>query len=206
MGPQFLDSFADNLMVFYLLIGANYIAALFSCQLQAALKHNMAFKHFLGFMTLYFSVVLLIKKDDVPVNPARKLVDALLLYGLFVLSTRMPFGFSAIVIMLLFVIYYLNGTKDYYAEIKDDKQRNENTVAIIERVQKTLKYLAFALILTGFVIYLGQKSREYKKEWDWMVFMFGKPSCKENFLPKKYIRTIYTDLLDGLKMFLPLRR
>jgi hypothetical protein len=203
MVPTFLDSYANYLIVFYLLIGANYIASLFSCQLQYALKNSMVFKHLLGFMTLYFSVVLVAKdSDQAPVNPARKLGEALVLYVLFIMSTRMPIGLFATVASLLFITYYLNGTKAYYAEVKDGhkQQRSNRTVAVIENVQQTLKILAFVLILIGFILYLGQKSREYKSQWDWGLFMLGTPSCKENFLPKKYQRSGWTDFVDGLNM------
>ena len=51
------DAPYNTLFIIYLLISCNFLANLFSCNLQQLLSENMYVKHIFGFLTMLFCII-----------------------------------------------------------------------------------------------------------------------------------------------------
>lgn len=162
-----------SIFVLYLIISGNFLANLFGCRTQEALSNNMWLKHLLGFMTMYFFVVLVDNKSKWSDSPRAQMLFTLLFYVMFVLTTRMDYKWWLAFIVGLSVIYILQVYKDH--EKTDDKERKQ-----YETYQRYLSYIVGLVIILGFFIYYGRKKAEYGKGFDHLTFLVGKTSCSFN--------------------------
>ena len=102
---------AKQLFVFNLIVSGNYVGETFACNIQELFSNNMYVKHLLGFMTMYFFVVFL--EGDNVVKPLVSVYTTIGLYLWFVMITRTSRKYTLIVMVLIFLIYALNNTKEY---------------------------------------------------------------------------------------------
>jgi hypothetical protein len=162
-----------GIIVFYLLIVANFLAPLFNCRLQDVLYNNMYLKHVFGFVTLFFFVVL-VEPDHSDKTLMYQFIMAISLYAWFILTTRMEIHAFALFIIVLFLLYLFN---IYYEKnAKEGSEEHKNLVK--ERVNRY--GLIFGVIITaiGFTSYVGQKKIEYGNRFTWYEFFLGNPECK----------------------------
>lgn len=166
-----LIKYSNYIFVLYLIISANFLANLFSCRVQYLLSNNMYVKHLLGFFTLLFFIII--------VNNNEKKNEALIfiaigIYLLFIITAKIDFNFWIIFIILLSIIY----TLEIY------KKENENNTTIgnidINTIQYSLIIFNVFIIIVGFFVYLGKKKFEYKENFNYTTFLFGKNKCANN--------------------------
>lgn len=165
-----------SIFVLYLIISGNYLANLFGCRTQEALNNNMWLKHLLGFMTMFFFVVLVDSKSKWSDSPRTQLLFTLLFYCMFVITTRMDYKWWLAFIIGLSLIYILQVYKEH------DKTEESNRKNY-ETYQRYLIYITGIIILLGFVIYYGRKKSEYGQNFDHSIFLLGKTNCSFNKEP-----------------------
>lgn len=165
-----LFSSTKSIFVLYLIISGNYLANLFGCKTQQALNNNMFLKHLLGFMTMYFFVVLVDSKSQWSDSPRTQLLFTFLFYCIFVITTRMDYKWWIVFILGLCVIYVLQVYKDH------DKTKETDSIKY-ENYQRYLIYFTGIVIIVGFLIYYGRKRLEYGDFFDNITFLLGKTSC-----------------------------
>ena len=197
----------QNIFILLLIISGNYIGELFPCRIQDLLSKNVFIKHFIGLLTLIFFVNL--TDTNLNLKFIELILSSLLLYFLFLLlinNEKNCFLFVTIILgtMYLLQLYktdILNSNKiDDINEINkiDDENLQKsiiNKLHIIDIFQKILFLIFLISLIMGFIVYLGQKKIEYKNKFDYLIFLFGKPSCKNkspevNFLTS--IKASYT--------------
>jgi integral membrane sensor domain MASE1 len=159
-----------NIFVLYLIVSGNFLANLFGCRTQKAFGNEMWLKHLLGFMTLYFFVALVNTKSTYFDTPQSQLGFSFLCYIIFLISARMDYKWWVVFILTLAVIYILQVYKEH-------KNTEEKTKDDFTNYQKYLAYFSFAVLILGFVIYIGKKKVEYKNAFNWLTFILGKPNC-----------------------------
>lgn len=167
---EFLFYSPNSILVLYMLICGGYIANLFGCRVQYLLSNNMVLKHLLGFMTMYFFVVVTRQET---VKPNTHAFLAALFYIIFVITTRMDYKWWFAFIIGLFVIYILEAYKTN-DKIEEEKKKQ------IEYYQKYLIYIVAVIILLGFIIYYGKKKAEYGSDFDHFTFLIGRTNCLSN--------------------------
>ena len=96
---------SSGIVLFYLVVGGNYIAELLSCRLQHSFSDQISLKHLLGFLTLLFFVVMGQPNYTAKYSMWRIIGQSLLLYAMFVMSTKSESG-CFIFSLLCFVITY----------------------------------------------------------------------------------------------------
>ena len=119
----------------------------------------MLFKHLLGYMTLLFFVALTMPS----VFRHNQILTVIALYLFFIIFSKTYYVFW-IMNVVIFAIIYLIST---YFENKTDKWRENNkefedSFKIIKRL---LVYFTIVTVSIGFLVYLGNKKREYKKSF-----------------------------------------
>lgn len=165
-----LMSSPKSVFVLYLIVSGNFLANLFGCRTQQALTNTMWLKHILGFMTMYFFVVLADSSSPFTDSPQMQFLFTLFCYTLFLISTRMDYKWWIAFILTLAVYYILQVYKDHSQTKEQDKEK-------YSRIQKYLTYLAGSILILGFLVYIGKKKLEYKDQFNWSSFLIGKPTC-----------------------------
>jgi hypothetical protein len=168
------SNYINPLFLLFLTISGNFLAPLFSCQVQELFTTSIYHKHILAFCTLFFAIVL-------ASNPVKDLTllfrKTILLYLLFILITRMDKNF--------FLLFLFTLASKYILDIKI-KNLPEDTPQTIKdnynKIDKVLDYVLIVVGIVGFLIYFGEKRYEYGKNFDFITFIFGKTICKSNKL------------------------
>lgn len=183
--------FAKQMFMLYLIISANFLAQIYSCDIQELLQKSMLVKHVLGFLTVFFAIVLVDAENKEP--PYKKLLKTCVIYCLFLLSSRCDFYMLMIVLLCLFIVYFIN---QYRQQLPPEEEQTRHH---LHRYEVILEICIVFLIVTGFLMYLGQKAREYENKWSWETFFVGVPKCKFNNIPKSKVRTPLKDIVYGVK-------
>ena len=148
---------------------------------QDIFEKNMLIKHFFSILTIYFFIILsnATSEGEVPKSPVSQLKSSLLIYGLFIISTKMNKKYWIPLIIVLGSIYMLYVFKDYNQKIKEDPELIHIKTSTIENVEYILYIITFVLLIVGFVHYLGEKKLEYKNNFSYQDFLLGIPACKK---------------------------
>lgn len=152
--------------ILYLVISSNFLAQLFSCRLQYILNNSMMIKHILGYMTLLFFIVL-VSGENLTTNTV--LINSLVIYIIFVMSTRMVFNYFVVFIFMSLVLYIV-----HLYQTKNPEKKQLNTVKLI------MQYAILVVLVIGFIFYLVEKKMEYKEKFSYLTFILGKPVCKSS--------------------------
>lgn len=157
------------LFVLYLVISGNYLGNLFGCQVQNIFNNNMLVKHLLGFLTFYFFITVIDNTNTF--NSKQKLIISLVVYSIFIMSTKTHYKFWYVLIIGLGIAYTLFIVKDEY---KTDEEKKKQ----IENIQKILVIVAMIALVLGFFYYMGEKKIEYGKDFEFKKFLLGAPTCR----------------------------
>ena len=167
-----------GMLLFLLIISGNYIGGLVSCRTQYLLNNNIYYKHFIGFISLYFFIMLV----ELDINPIKSLILTVPMYFYFLMLTKSQSTFFISVIFILIILVFIQKYKSY---LEKKTQLSKSELIFIKNVDLLRKIvIGIILILTiiGFLIYLGMKKVEYKNNFNLKNFLFGKIVCKNNFL------------------------
>lgn len=164
------------LMLFYLIILNNYTQDLISGQLKDFITHNRLAQHAIAFTTL---LVLINLFTDV-----KNIYDcglyALLIYILFILTTKLDIKWNMCLFVILFVSYF-NETDLTFNEkrISNDKNVPENRTKEIIQVNDLIK-LGFVLLvilvtMLGSSQYCDKKLVQYGGGFDPLKYLLDAP-------------------------------
>jgi len=165
-----------SIFVLYLIISGNFLANLFGCRTQEAFNTNMWLKHLLGFMTLYFFVVLADSKSKLSDSPTQQFGFSILFYLLFLLTTRMDYKWWLAMIIGLAVVYIMQVYKEHDKTEEELRQQ-------LGQYQTYLVYLLSVVLVVGVIVYYGKKKIEYGENFNPLKFLVGNPSCSFNREP-----------------------
>jgi len=180
----------NGLFIFYVIVAANCITTMLSCDLQRILNDNMWVKNAIAFMTIYFSVILVNTTDDNEKQPMKLLMSTLLLYALFLVTTHCNFRYFVAAVVCMFVIYishdFKKSLEQLSARVTDDssgakqkgKQLIDLVVKIINYVQIYAQVIIVGIFCVGFVVNLGEQSLKNKGSWNWTKYFLDIP-CRE---------------------------
>ncbi len=191
-----------TIFVLILIISANFLAQLFPCRLQKLLNENIYIKHLFSFLTLLFFVVLTAPLDDKSLGNIFN--KSLILYVWFILMMRTDPYIFIILLLVIAIIYILvlkeNELKANIENLnkeskeKDNNEKNienlNNQINYIQNINQKLLYVTIILTIFGFILYMGEKKCEYKKDFCYIKFIFGRPTCKNKSPPINYKKAI----------------
>jgi hypothetical protein len=188
-----------TIFVLILIISANFLAQLFPCRLQKLLNNNIYIKHLFSFLTLLFFVVLTAPLDDKSLQNI--FYKSLTLYVWFILIMRTdPYIFILLLLVIAFIYILVLKENELKADVENEnKQKNSNQekinkinqeITFIKNINQKLLYTSIILTIIGFLLYMGEKKCEYKKDFCYLTFIFGKPSCINKSPPINYKRAI----------------
>lgn len=198
---QFFVDRISAIFVFTLIISGNFLAQLFPCRIQEALVHNIFIKHLFGFLTLFFFGIVAIPS----LANISGMISSFFLYIVFLINAKTKYQFWISVFVLYAVIYLLHIVKKEHVSYIDNPNSSKETVenyikrnSYIEIIQNISLGLIFILTILGFLIYMGDKKLEYKDKFDYVIFFFGKPYCKDSKI--KTETPIFKSLYNAFNM------
>ena len=173
-----------TLFIFFLIISGNYLGQLFPCKIQKVFTENVYLKHFFGFLTLTFFVLLI--DSSRPQNFSTIFTTSIGLYFVFLLLMNTNVLFFILSILTLAIIYLIH-IYQTQTNVKTDPETDPETNPSFHisnewmtRTKDTL-YMVFTLsTLVGLLVYMGEKKIEYGKKFNYLTFVFGKPSCRSS--------------------------
>ncbi len=176
-----------GLLLFLLIISGNYIGNLFSCRIQNAFTNNIYSKHIIGFISLYFFIIL-VDPNLERINPLKTLILTIPIYVYFLILSKAEAPVFLVIIFLLIFLVMINSYHNYLNIKKAEKnslsKREEFYSQNIISVKKFIIGTIFVLTLLGFLVYLGMKKVEYQGKFKLLSFIFGTKACKNNSMGK----------------------
>ena len=161
------NEYIKGLFLLLIAILGNYNGELLNCRVQKIINGSLYMKHFVTFLLLFFAIDF--SKDELE-YPIKTLKKSLIIYILFLFSSRLNIYISGIFFLLLVVIYVIENFINYYTKV----EKRDTTQ--LENVKLSLLNIEGMLIIVGFLLYLYKQYRE-KKKWDTMKFIFGTLKC-----------------------------
>lgn len=197
-----------TIFVFILIVSANFLAQLFPCRFQKALSDNMYIKHVFGLLTLNFFVTLTLPEYNASLYETFK--SSSLLYLLFIVITNIETTFFYIVLFLSGISYLIylkkNVLQTKINEIAETPDTVDNARAkglstetgpmlkdqlnTYHTIAHYINIMSMALIAFGFIVYLGKKKYEYKNDFRFLTFLFGRPTCLDKSPSISYMQAI----------------
>ena len=161
------------IFTFFLLICADSTSSLFPCHVRRVLENNLIVKHVMVYLTITFLVVLL---ENFPDKNLYKIFSvSFFLYILFIFISKTEYGFFISILIITAIIYIAKKTEIAYNK---EKEGLDNKHDLIIKINNGLIIVIFILTIIGFLIYMGRKKFEYKNNFNYLTFIFGKIECK----------------------------
>jgi hypothetical protein len=178
--------------IFYLLLVGNYIGnSLFTCFQIKYIQSHKWLQLFIAFLLFYFLVTILSNTGKLEYTPPiEKLVYSLFYFIGFVVVMRLDPRVTAMVLFLIFVIYFIELNKDFYldsgSKIDDPLDQDiynsnkywitfdfpfkirlfpvePNDFVMINKVETIIYYSILFLLVIGFISYGGEINDTLKR-------------------------------------------
>ena len=179
-----------SVFVLLLIISGNFLGELMPCRVREELSSNMILKHFFGYLTLvFFAIVTVFKTSSMNI-----LFLSFLVYVYFIVLSKTNWRFWIVVVFLLGISYIIHVWGLTYKKEHSEEGElgyEDSIINMLPTIQLSFVWLASVLTIIGSIVYMGNKKKEYGKDFSYMYFFLGKPECRG--------KSPNTKLLDDLK-------
>jgi hypothetical protein len=186
MEIQTLFSRFAFVFLIFTVVSSGYITEILSCQMRNMFETSTYFRHFIGILMVFVFIMLeggwsFDKAEDEKAptdwasgNVLHSIIIAVLIYGVFIISSKSRFLPNVIFFMLLFALYAMNTQRNYWNDRQMiSKESNERTLM----VEYVVAGLSVAVLGYGFVDYVGYQKEERGAAFDWKKFILGAHKC-----------------------------
>jgi len=195
--------------VFYLLLIGNYIGnSLFTCFQLTYIKNNKWLQLLISFFLFYFLVTVLSNTGQMELTPPiEKLFYTFFYFIGFLCVMRLDIWISVIVIILIFIIYFIELNKDFYLEGSQEVSNPEeariykenqywitlnwpfkiklfpvnlDVFPYINQIETIIYYVILVLLLLGFVSYGGEikDTLKHSSRLTWVDVIMDTQICR----------------------------
>jgi hypothetical protein len=174
------------LFLVFAVISGGYMSDILSCQMQKFLSTASASRHLVGILLIFVFIMLEggwsfdTKLNDRAPNDwsSGNVIDtaamALLIYVLFLLSSKMQFTPNVIFFLCLLLLYALNTQRSFYYARDMIEQKTNKTIVLLQYV---LLALTAAVFVYGIGDYATYQMKEYGNDFSWFKFILGTEKC-----------------------------
>ena len=155
-----------------LAVSGNFLAETLGCQTQNLLKNNQLVKQILIFFVIYFTLGL---SSEKPVNPMKELKFAFTIWILYIMFTKTNLFFSLIVFTLFTINFIIQNYINYYQSLKNNNKKQ--LAHKLTKIHNIINTIIVILLIIGFIDYFLKQYNDYKKDWSFLKFIFGKTEC-----------------------------
>ncbi len=175
-----LSKIIASIFIFYLLVFCNYTKELIGCKLNYHLSTNIYAKHLIGFLLLYF-LIIVVDSDNIENTYLYNVGIAFIVYILFIITTRIPYYLIIPILILLIALYVINNVKRKEQEKNanlPESPYEKNEVDKYFYMELSLIFIIGLLMSIGFIYYGFEKYCEYGKKFSILTFVIGNTTCK----------------------------
>lgn len=156
-------------MYLWLLFG--YLATQINCDLQRLMFNSVIVRHLVSLLAFFFLFTLIDSTNKS--NLITTWTKTLVVYGLFILTTKSKWFFIVPVLILLLIDQSI---KKYEQNVKDQSAKIR-----IEKISKCINFLVIVIIVIGAIDYYFRQKQEYKRNFSFVKFLFGtNKACKKS--------------------------
>jgi uncharacterized membrane protein len=146
------------------------------------LKENMFAKNLIGFLTFYFFIA--ISDKTTTYGPLKKIILSVIVYLLFIMSTKMTHTYWVILMILLGSIFIIQifkeenripETTETYDSV--DLRKRLDRIKMINNTQKILAIGSLIILLLGFSNNIYHKSQQFGDDFSILSYFFSKNVC-----------------------------
>jgi len=203
MQADLIKSFA----IFYLLLVGNYIGqSLFTCLQIHYINQHKLLQFIIAFFLFYFLVTVIADTGHLELTPPiEKLVYSFFYFIGFLLVMRLEIKITAVVLILIFAVYFIELNKDFYLEppIKNKEEERifmdnqywitfdwpieirlfpvrKEDFMMINQLETGIYYLIIVLLVVGFIAYGGEikDTLKHSKNLTWIDVIMDSQICE----------------------------
>lgn len=150
-------------------VSGNFVAETLSCPTQRLLSENMYAKNVVVLMIIYFTLGFT-EESAHPLVLARQTI---LIWVFFLIYNKMNIKYSVTTLGMLFIVLILKNVTDYYSNYDGYGYFN----SILKKNIRNVFIITCMILLYGFIKYFIEKKQQYKDEFSYKYFIFGKQYC-----------------------------
>jgi hypothetical protein len=183
---NFLSRFAF-IFVIFVVISGGYLHSLLSCQMQYFLENINTGKHILGIILIFVFIMLeggwsfnqeldnMESNNWASGNAIDTLIIGILIYTLFIISSKSRLVFNIIFYTLVFILYIINTQRSYYYARKIITDETNDKIILYEKI---ILGISVSILIYGFIDYIIYQKKSYKSKFSWYIFFNGVNKCK----------------------------
>jgi hypothetical protein len=174
-------SIGKILLLVYIIISSSYCSNLFSNGLKQAIESNRYAQHLILLILIMSLMILFGNPFNTGItnsNILNVLIMSLLVYGWFILTTKLDLAWNIGIIVLL-AIYFLwesNRVNDINIVLKDSNVQQENKTILMNNFINHQNYILlglFGITLAGTMMYSSEKQVQYGGGFNFSRFWFN---------------------------------
>jgi hypothetical protein len=181
---------------------------LFTCHQITFLQNNKSVLLFIAFLLFYFLVTLVSNTGFLEfVPPVQKLLYTFMYFIIFLITTRLDYRVMIVVLILIFIIYFIELNKDYYLELGKNIHKKGDKIIydhytkywltldfpykirlfpiqndhfkIINKIEYILYIFIYILLILGLIAYGGEikDTLTHRKNLSWIDVFTNTEIC-----------------------------
>jgi Ca2+/Na+ antiporter len=180
-----------SIFLLILAVSGNFVGETLSCKTQFHMSNNMAVKHLVILMLIYFTLNFTSSETPHPLEVSTKTV---FIWIVFVMFTKMTVKHTLAGFLVLIAFFVLTNLIDY-KEAQEQKQEQEGTegeekeqegkvvkkgnrLDLYKKGQQGLFFVFLVILVSGFTSYMMEKRVEYGNKFEMQKFLLGVTKCK----------------------------
>jgi hypothetical protein len=179
------------IFLIYVLITSGYISEILSCQMREFIMKSDTIKHFMATILIFAFIMFeggwdfnKSREDKIANNWAsgntiHSLIIAVLIYFVFLISSKSKLGPNILFFSILFIIYMTNTYREYIVQRDEVTESTNNNIIIFEQF---LTFIAIIVLIYGFIDYYNYQRAEHPTDFSYKKFILGVRTC--SFLTK----------------------
>jgi hypothetical protein len=174
------------LFIIFSVVSSGYIAEILSCQMRFMFENSLVLRHVVGIIMIFVFIMLEggwsfdTEEDEKAVtswesgNVIHTGVMSVVIYILFLLSSKSRFWPNILFFSLLMILYLLNTQRQYWVD-RENITADQNDKIL--KTQYVITGFAGVSLVGGFVDYVLYQMKQYKSNFSWIQFLFGGHKC-----------------------------
>lgn len=174
------------LFVAFAVIAGGAVEHVLSCQMQQFIRDSVLAKHVLGVFLFFFFIMLEggwdFREEELrkaPVdwasgNALHSGVYAILIYTIFLITSKNRLIPNIILFGLLFILYCINTQRRYW---RNRKRISKNRNMLIRKIESILVILIIIVGIYGFIDYVKYKKKNLGDKFSWYDFFLSAKEC-----------------------------